>query len=194
MTWNTLFNILYLWIKKIFCQLKTLFLRHLLRRLKKHNIRAWRTWSWVSSENVKQLVEAWLWPSNLWSFHYHHIFCKSKPTAPLILNCLSSWLLLLHQCWAEYISKSVVAAQFIEDLASLRTSWLRIAPCCNSSLWRWEIWRRKCLHSLSSLSFTMISQYIEYIEYTQTMRSRIDYTVEDFCKICVTQKSNYLFW
>ena len=39
--------------------LQTLYLRHLSRRLKNHNIRAWRTWSWVSwrLENVKRLLQ-----------------------------------------------------------------------------------------------------------------------------------------
>ena len=38
---------------------QTLCLRHLLQRLKNHNILAWRTWSWVSSEleNVKWLLQ-----------------------------------------------------------------------------------------------------------------------------------------
>ena len=38
--------------------LKTLYLLHLLRRLKHDNIHAWRSWSGVS---VKRLVETWKW-------------------------------------------------------------------------------------------------------------------------------------
>ena len=42
--------------------LQTLYLRYLSRRLKKSNMRAGRTWSWVSSgwENIKRNVEPWM--------------------------------------------------------------------------------------------------------------------------------------
>ena len=52
--------------------LQTLYLRHLSWRLKNLNIRAWRTWSWVSSEleNVKWLLQPWSW-----TYHFMQSVC-----------------------------------------------------------------------------------------------------------------------